>query len=231
KADRTVGQAIGRVVSTSRVKSHGRCQRADVREVLRRGWTSRVASDGARRHTRCGVGAFVRRARTNAPGRPSQGHGESSVTWHPWNRRFSQSGMAGPIWCRERRSSRRIGTGAHDARVLSGNWGWHESGGFRNGGALWRGGDRRLSCPAVRPPKPAAPFQFLVLLMAGWIHRRQQLAIAYLQAENRVLRERLGTGRLRFTDADRRLLAEKGQGLGRTMLAEVAKGELQVVDP
>jgi hypothetical protein len=58
--------------------------------------------------------------------------------------------------------------------------------------------------------------------MAGWIHRRQQLAIAYLQAENRVLRERLGTGRLRFTDAERRLLAEKGQGLGRTMLAEVA---------
>ena len=58
--------------------------------------------------------------------------------------------------------------------------------------------------------------------MAGWIHGRQQLAIAYLQAENRVLRERLGTGRLRLTDAERRLLAEKGQGLGRTMLAEVA---------
>ena len=54
--------------------------------------------------------------------------------------------------------------------------------------------------------------------MAGWIHRRQQLAIAYLQAENRVLRERLVTGRLRFTGAERRLLAEKGQGLGRTML-------------
>ena len=106
--------------------------------------------------------------------------------------------------------------------MLSGNWAGHESGGFRNGGALWRGGDRRLSCPAVRPPKPAAPFQFLVLLMAGWIHRRQQLAIAYLQAENRVLRERLGTGRLRFTDAERRLLAEKGEGLGRTMLAELA---------
>ena len=58
--------------------------------------------------------------------------------------------------------------------------------------------------------------------MAGWIHRRQQLAIAYLQAENRVLRERLGTRRLRFTNAERRLLAEKGQGLGRTMLAELA---------
>ena len=58
--------------------------------------------------------------------------------------------------------------------------------------------------------------------MAGWIHGRQQLAIGYLQAENRVLRERLGTGRLRFTDAERRLLAEKGEGLGRTMLAELA---------
>ncbi len=58
--------------------------------------------------------------------------------------------------------------------------------------------------------------------MAGWIHRRQQLAIAYLQAENRVLRERLGSGRLRFTDAERRLLAEKGEGLGRTMLADLA---------
>ena len=58
--------------------------------------------------------------------------------------------------------------------------------------------------------------------MAGWIHRRQQLAIAYLQAENRVLRERLGTRRLRFTDAERRLLADKGHGLGRTLLANLA---------
>ena len=31
--------------------------------------------------------------------------------------------------------------------------------------------------------------------------------VAYLQAENRVLRERLGTGRLRLTDAERRLLS------------------------
>jgi hypothetical protein len=46
--------------------------------------------------------------------------------------------------------------------------------------------------------------------------------MAYLQAENRVLRERLGAGRLRFTDAERRLLAEKGHGLGRTLLAELA---------
>jgi hypothetical protein len=33
---------------------------------------------------------------------------------------------------------------------------------FRNGSALWRGSRRRLSCPAVRPPKAAAPFQFPV---------------------------------------------------------------------
>jgi len=74
----------------------------------------------------------------------------------------------------------------------------------------------------VRPPKLATPFQFFVFLIAGRIHRRQQLAIAYLQAENRVLRERLGTGRLRFTDGERKLLAEKGEGLGRTLLAELA---------
>src|ERR1019366_5509171 len=43
-----------------------------------------------------------------------------------------------------------------------------------------------------------------------------------LQAENRVLRERLGTRRLRFTDAERRLVAEKAEGLARTMLAELA---------
>lgn len=41
-------------------------------------------------------------------------------------------------------------------------------------------------------------------------------------SRDRVLRERLGTRRLRFTNAERRLLAEKGQGLGRTMLAELA---------
>ncbi len=58
--------------------------------------------------------------------------------------------------------------------------------------------------------------------MAGWIHRRQQLAIAYLQAENRVLRERLGTGRLRLTGPRTPAPGREAPGLGRTMLAEVA---------
>jgi hypothetical protein len=47
-------------------------------------------------------------------------------------------------------------------------------------------------------------------------------AIESLRAENRVLRARLGPKRLRFTDAERRLLAEKGKPLGRKLLADVA---------
>jgi putative transposase len=43
-----------------------------------------------------------------------------------------------------------------------------------------------------------------------------------LRAENRVLRARLGPKRLRFVDAERRLLAEKGKPLGRKLLADVA---------
>src|SRR3984957_19718747 len=39
---------------------------------------------------------------------------------------------------------------------------------------------------------------------------------------DRLLRARLGHKRLRFTEAERRLLAEKGKPLGRKLLAEVA---------
>ena len=75
-----------------------------------------------------------------------------------------------------------------------------------------------------RPPTvtSAAPLQFLILLVASWIRRRQGEAIEYLRAENRVLRARLGPKRLRFADAERRLLAEKGKPLGRKLLAEMA---------
>jgi hypothetical protein len=67
-----------------------------------------------------------------------------------------------------------------------------------------------------------APLQFLILLVASWLVRGQGEAIEYLRAENRVLRARVGPKRLRFTDAERRLLAEKGRALGRTRLAAVA---------
>jgi putative transposase len=69
---------------------------------------------------------------------------------------------------------------------------------------------------------PAAPLQFLILLAASWFGRRQGEALEYLRAENRVLRARLGPKRLRFVDAERRLLAQKGKPLGRKLLAEVA---------
>ncbi len=40
--------------------------------------------------------------------------------------------------------------------------------------------------------------QFLVLTMAGWLNRQQQDLIDYLQEENRILREQLGSRRLRL---------------------------------
>jgi len=36
------------------------------------------------------------------------------------------------------------------------------------------------------------PWHLLLLILAGWINRRQQDAIEYLLTENRVLREKLG---------------------------------------
>ncbi len=46
--------------------------------------------------------------------------------------------------------------------------------------------------------------------------------IDYLKEENRVLREQLGGGRLRFTDDQRRRLAVKGRVLGRRALDGIA---------
>jgi hypothetical protein len=60
------------------------------------------------------------------------------------------------------------------------------------------------------------------VLFSTWTGRGQGQAIDYLRAENRVLRARLGRTRLRFTDAERRLLAEKGKPLGRRVLGELA---------
>src|SRR6202142_482371 len=62
----------------------------------------------------------------------------------------------------------------------------------------------------------------MIFLVASWLARQQGEAIEYLRAENRVLRGRLGPKRLRFTDAERRLLAERGRPLGRKRLAGVA---------
>ena len=58
------------------------------------------------------------------------------------------------------------------------------------------------------------PLQYLLIVFAGWVHCQQLDVIDYLQEENRILRELLGDKRLRFTDAQRRRLAEKAKRLG-----------------
>ena len=63
--------------------------------------------------------------------------------------------------------------------------------------------------------------QLLLLTVSGWVNRHQQCVIEYLQAENRVLREQLGPKRIRWTDAQRRVLAEKARAVGRAALTEL----------
>jgi len=51
------------------------------------------------------------------------------------------------------------------------------------------------------------PFHLLVIALAGWLNRQQQVVIGYLIEENRVLKEQLGRQRIR--------LAMKAKVLGR----------------
>ena len=71
------------------------------------------------------------------------------------------------------------------------------------------------------------PFRFVMIAVAGWMNQKQQHAIDYLREENRVLREQLGTQRLRFTDDQRRRLAAKAKLVGRRLLNDIA----QIVTP
>jgi hypothetical protein len=54
---------------------------------------------------------------------------------------------------------------------------------------------------------------FLLVMVSGRVDRHQLLIIEFLQAENRLLKERLEGKRIRFTDAERALLTQ-GQGSG-----------------
>ena len=83
---------------------------------------------------------------------------------------------------------------------------------------LQRGSHRTGAGAVASPDVSVAPLQFLLLVFAGWVNRHQAEVVAYVQEENRVLREQLGGRRLRFTDAQRRRLAVKGRGLGRHVL-------------
>jgi hypothetical protein len=64
--------------------------------------------------------------------------------------------------------------------------------------------------------------QLLLMVLTGWLERREREAIAYLIEENRLLRRQLGGRRLRLTDDDRRRLAVRAHRLGRQALREVA---------
>ena len=65
------------------------------------------------------------------------------------------------------------------------------------------------------------PVEFLLLLFAGWVNRRQLAIIDYLKAENRILCEQLQGRRPQFTDDQRRRLAIRGKALGRRVLRDV----------
>ena len=62
---------------------------------------------------------------------------------------------------------------------------------------------------------------FLLMVVSGWVHRRQLVVIEFLQAENRLLKERLSGKRIRFTDAERALLGRKAKAVGRKALLEL----------
>jgi hypothetical protein len=63
--------------------------------------------------------------------------------------------------------------------------------------------------------------QLILLCLAGWLNRNQQMVIEYLQEEVRVLREQLSK-KPRFNDDQRRRLAAKAQKLGRDRLKRCA---------
>ncbi|MHB8348644.1 MAG: hypothetical protein ACYDHM_16180 [Acidiferrobacterales bacterium] len=67
-----------------------------------------------------------------------------------------------------------------------------------------------IAAMSLLPP----PLQLLLLMFAGWVNRHPQEVIEYLQEENRLLKERLGGQRMRFTDAERRRLSRKAKALG-----------------
>jgi len=59
------------------------------------------------------------------------------------------------------------------------------------------------------------------MIAAGWVHRHQLIVIEFLQTENRLLKDRLRGKRIRFTDAERALLARKAKAVGRKALLEL----------
>ena len=57
---------------------------------------------------------------------------------------------------------------------------------------------------------------FLLMVVSGWVRRQQLIVIDFLQAENRMLKERI-----RFTDPERALLARRAKAVDRKALLEL----------
>ena len=66
------------------------------------------------------------------------------------------------------------------------------------------------------------PWQLLVVILTGWLNRRQQAVIDFLLTEVLVLKESNGKRRILLSDEQRRRLAIKGKALGRKTLREIA---------
>ena len=62
------------------------------------------------------------------------------------------------------------------------------------------------------------PWQFVFVILAGWLNREQQQVIDYLRTENQVLKETHGKKLIFLNDDQRRHLAVKGKILGSKML-------------
>ena len=69
---------------------------------------------------------------------------------------------------------------------------------------------------------PIQAWQLLLVCLAGWINRHQLDVIAYIQEENKILKSKLESKQIRFTDDERRRLVVKGKAFGRSVLREVA---------
>jgi transposase InsO family protein len=66
------------------------------------------------------------------------------------------------------------------------------------------------------------PMRLIALTLAGWLRRYDEEIVAYLLAENRMLRERLGPGRLRLATGEKRRLARAAHNLSRKTLLALA---------
>ena len=61
-----------------------------------------------------------------------------------------------------------------------------------------------------------------MVILTGWLNRRQQAVIDFLLTEVLVLKESNGKRRILLSDEQRRRLAIKGKALGRKALQEIA---------